>query len=154
VKNNATDLSLVIELAQRKRDQALQALGRAQQQQQQALLQMSQLQGYSAETLLRWSERARNGVGMALLHTHQSFMWRLEHALEFQQNTLEQQAAEVQRRLQLLLQAERELASLHKYQQRRRQVRLLQQQRQEQKANDEMAAVQHRQHAGHNPHTP
>ena len=151
MKNDGSHLTVVLEVALLRRDQALQALGQAQQQQQQALLQMSQLQGYSIETLQRWSERGRNGVSVQLLHTHQVFMGRLEHAQAFQQSQLQQHAAEVQRCQHVLIEAERELASLRKYQQRRHQVWLLQQQRQEQKSNDEMAAVQHRLHAGTNP---
>jgi len=151
MKNDASHLTVVLEVALLRRDQALQSLGQAQQQQQQALLQMSQLQGYSVETLQRWSARASGGVSVLLLHTHQTFMGRLEHAQAFQQQQLQQHAAEVQRCQNALIEAERELASLRKYQQRRHQVWLLQQQRQEQKSNDEMAAVQYRLHAGDNP---
>ncbi|BAO80203.1 flagellar biosynthesis chaperone [Serpentinimonas raichei] len=151
MKAPAHDLSLVIDVAQRKRDLALQALAQLQQEQRQALLQFNQLQGYSAETGLRWSERSAQGFDGVQLHTHRVFMGRLDHAQAFQQEVLQQIAQRLQQCQQHVMQAERELASLRKFQQRRHQAWLLQQQRQEQKSNDEMAAVQHRLHADLHP---
>jgi len=151
MKAPAQDLTLVIDVAQRKRDLALQALGQVQHEQRQALLQLSQLQGYSAETDLRWSERSAQGFDGVQLYTHRVFMGRLDHAQSFQQEVLQQIAQRLQQCRQQVMQAERELASLRKFQQRRHQVWLLQQQRQEQKSNDETAAVQHRLHADLHP---
>lgn len=151
MKAPAQDLTVVIDVAQRKRDLALQALGQLQHEQRQALLQLNQLQGYSAETGLRWSARSVQGFDGVQLHTQRVFMGRLDHAQAFQQEALQQIAQRLQQCQQQVIQAERELASLRKFQQRRHQVWLLQQQRQEQKSNDEMAAVQHRLHADLHP---
>ncbi|BAO82489.1 flagellar biosynthesis chaperone [Serpentinimonas maccroryi] len=151
MKTAEQDLSVVLDVALRKRDQALQALAQIQHEQRQALLQLNQLQGYCAETHVRWSERAANGFDGVQLHTHRVFMGKLEHAQNYQQTVLEQIAHRLQQGQQRVYEAERELASLRKFQQRRHQVWLLQQQRKEQKSNDEMAAVQHRLHADSHP---
>lgn len=147
-------LLTVIEVATRKRDEALRLLAQARQEQQQALLQMNQLEGYTAESLQRWSTRATLGVSVALLHAHQNLMGKLDHAVQFQQGVLQRLAQNVQRCEHAVLETERELASLKKFQQRRHDLWLRQQQRLEQKINDEMAATQHRQHAHHSPWRP
>ena len=147
-------LHTVIEVATRERDEALRALAQARHEQHQALLQMSQLQGYTAESQQRWSARAGSGVSMALLHAQQNLMGKLEHAVQFQQGVLQRLAQSVQRHEHAVLESERKLASLKKYQQRRHEAWQRQQQRQEQKANDEMAATQHRQHSQHSPWRP
>lgn len=147
-------LHTVIEVAARKRDDALRGLAQARHEQQQALLQMSQLQGYTSESQQRWSARATLGVSVALLHAHQNLMGKLEHAVQFQQGVLQRLAQNVQRCEHAVRESERELASLKKYQQRRHDVWQRQQQRLEQKSNDEMAATQHRQHAHLSPWRP
>lgn len=139
----------LIEVAMRRRDEALQALGQAQREHQQAQLQMVQLQGYSAESIQRWSQRAAQGVSPTLLHTHQAFMGKLEHAVTFQSGVLQRMQGHIDHCRQQWQQAERELASLQKYQQRRHQTWQQQMQRQDQKSNDEMAANVHRYHSNH-----
>ena len=149
-------LHTVVEVATRKRDDALQALARAQREYQGAALQMTQLQGYTQESLARWSDRASQGVTALLLHTHQNFMGKLDNAVTFQGNVLEKMQHRIAHCHQQVLQAERELASLTKYIDRRHQTWQRQLHRQDQKSNDEMAATQHRQHATAHPwkHTP
>lgn len=150
----ANALLTVIEVATRKRDEALQQLAQARREQEHALLQMSQLQGYTIESQQRWSARASTGVPVALLHAHQNMMAKLEHAVQFQQGVLQRLAQHVERCEQSVRQAERELASLKKFQQRQLAAWQQHQQRAEQKLNDEMAATQHRQHAHHSPWRP
>lgn len=146
-----TALLAVLDLAARKRDEALQALARAQLEQQKAMMQMNQLQGYTAESQLRWSQRATQGVTASLLHTQQTFMGKLNNAVTFQDGVLDRLAQNVQRCQAQVIEAERELASLQKFQQRRVEAWQKRQQRQEQKATDETAAIQHRQHAQAHP---
>ena len=150
----ANALLTVIEVATRKRDEALQQLAQARREQEHALLQMSQLQGYTVESQQRWSARASTGVSVALLHAHQNMMAKLAHAVQFQQGVLQRLAQHVERCEQSVLQAERELASLKKFQHRQQAAWQQHQQRTEQKLNDEMAAAQHRQHAHHTPWRP
>jgi flagellar FliJ protein len=144
-------LATVLDIATRKREASLQALARARNEQQMALMQMSQLQGYTAESMQRWSQRASRGVSVMLLHTQQSFMTKLEHAVNFQHGVLDRLNQNVQRCQQQLFEAERELASLQKVQQRRIEAWQKDQQRQEQRTTDEMAANQHWQHASAHP---
>jgi len=147
-------LATVLELAVRRRDEALRTLAQAQQEHQQAMLQMHQIQGYSAESLQRWSLRAAQGITPSLLRTHQTFMAKLEHAASFQDGVLTRLNENIQQRKRLLLEAERELASLQKVQQRRLEDWLKARQRQEQRSTDEMAANQHRRHAQAHPWRP
>lgn len=143
-------LNTMIEVATRRRDEALQVLGQAQREHQQAQLQMTQLQGYSAESLQRWGQRASLGFSPALLRTHQTFMGKLDHAVTFQNGVVQRLQLHVEHCHEQWLQTERDLASLQKYLERRQQTWQHQLQRQEQKSNDEMAANLHRQHQGHN----
>lgn len=133
-------LQPVLELAEQKRDDALQRLGQAQRELQQAEQQMSQLQDYTAESLQRWSQRATLGVSPTLLHTHQQFMAKLDDAVAFQNGVLQRMHAHVAHCQQQVQEAERELASLKKFTQRREEAWQHQLQQQEQKRNDEMAA--------------
>jgi len=144
-------LATVLELATRRRDQALQALVQAQQEHEQAQAQMNQIKGYSAESLQRWSLRASQGITPSLLRTHQTFMAKLEHAVSFQDGVLARISENIQHRKGQLLDAERELASLQKVQQRRIEDWQKVRQRQEQRNTDEMAANQHRRHAQAHP---
>lgn len=146
-----TSLTTVLELALRKRDEALQALGQAQQQHEQAVLQMEQLKGYTAESQQRWRQRAMVGISPTLLLTQQTFMAKLDHAVSFQDGVLNQMMQNIQRCQRSLQEAERELASLQKVQERRVQTWQKSRQQQDQRTNDEMAANQHRQHAQTHP---
>lgn len=144
-------LQTVVEVATRRRDEALQALGRAQREHQQAQQQMLQLQGYSHESLERWSVRASQGISATLLQTQQNFMGKLDHAVSFQQGVLQRLQQQLDRCQTRLLDTERELASLSKFLDRRHQAWQHQLNRQEQKSNDEMAATQHRLHSAAHP---
>lgn len=140
-------LDTVLEVAGRKRDDAMQMLGAAQRELQQAQAQMAQLQGYHQESLQRWSERASQGVTPTLLQAHRQFMGRLDQAMTFQQGVLQRLQLSIDHCRQQVVQAERDLAGLNKYADRREQAWQHQLHRQEQKSNDEMAATLHRQHA-------
>lgn len=140
-------LETVVEVATRRRDEALQALGKAQREQQQAEQQLAQLQGYTAESLQRWRQRASVGISATLLQTQQNFMGKLDHAVSFQNGVLQRLQLNIDHCREQLVQAERELASLNKFVERREQAHQHRVQKQDQKANDEMAANQHRQHS-------
>lgn len=149
--NASAALNTVVEVATRRRDEALQALGRAQREHQQAQQQMAQLQGYSSESLQRWSQRASQGISITLLQTQQNFMGKLDHAVAFQHGVLQRLQGQIDHCQAQLVHAERELASLNKFLDRRHQTWQRQLHRQEQKSNDEMAANQHRLHSAAHP---
>ncbi|NIC41931.1 flagellar export protein FliJ [Aquabacterium sp. A08] len=149
--STAHALDTVVEVATRRRDEALQALGRAQREHQQAQGQLVQLQDYTRESLQRWQQRAGQGISPTLLRTQQTFMGKLDHAVAFQHGVLQRLQLHIDHCREQLLQAERELASLTKYLERRHQAQQHRLQRQDQKSNDEMAANQHRQHSAAHP---
>lgn len=151
MKPPTESLALVLELALRKRDETLQALGQAQQQHEQALLQMNQLKSYTAESQQRWRLRATQGISPTLLQAQQTFMSKLDHAVSFQDGVLNQLVQNIQRCQRAVVEAERELASLQKVQERRLHTWQKARQQQDQRSNDEMASNQHRLHAQAHP---
>lgn len=140
----AQNLEPVIELAERRRDEALAECARLQGEQRQAQEQMDQLTTYADEANRRWAERGAAGVDVTLLMHHRQFMAKLENAMAFQQDVLADRAQRVQRATAAVQEAERDLASLRKY--AARQIEAWQQtlQRREQKHTDEMAQNIHR----------
>ena len=139
-------LATVLEVSTLRRDDALQALVQARREHAQAEQQMAQLRGYTQESLDRWQARARQGVSPMLLQAQQQFMAKLDHAIGFQDGVLERTHKQIERCEQKVQEAERDLAALKKYDERREETWQKQLQRQEQKNNDEMAANLHRQH--------
>lgn len=140
----AQNLEPVIEIAERRRDEALAECARLQGEQRQAQEQMDQLTTYADEANRRWVERGAAGVDVTLLMHHRQFMAKLENAMAFQQDVLADRAQRVQRATAAVQDAERDLASLRKY--AARQIEAWQQtlQRREQKHTDEMAQNIHR----------
>ncbi|MBX3609671.1 MAG: flagellar export protein FliJ [Hydrogenophaga sp.] len=140
----AQQLNKVIELAERRRDEALGQLARLRGEHQQAQAQMDQLTGYVGEAERRWSERGASGVDVALLMHHRQFMAKLDHAIAFQHNVLSERVQQVEQAQSIVIEAERELASLRKVAARQMQTWLQQLQRRDQKHTDEMAQNAHR----------
>jgi flagellar FliJ protein len=140
----AQNLEPVIELAERRRDEALAECARLQTEQRQAQEQMDQLITYADEANRRWAERGAVGVDVTLLMHHRQFMAKLDNAMAFQQDVLADRAQRVLRATAAVQEAERDLASLRKY--AARQIEAWQQtlQRREQKHTDEMAQNIHR----------
>ncbi|MCM3564841.1 flagellar export protein FliJ [Hydrogenophaga intermedia] len=140
----AQNLEPVIEIAERRRDEALAECARLQTEQRQAQEQMDQLVTYADEANRRWAERGAAGVDVTLLMHHRQFMAKLDNAMAFQQDVLADRAQRVQRATAAMQEAERDLASLRKY--AARQIEAWQQtlQRREQKHTDEMAQNIHR----------
>lgn len=140
----AQNVTKVIELAERRRDEALGELARAQVEQRQAMEQMDQLRGYADESRRRWAERSAQGVDAALLMHHLQFMQKIEHAIDFQQGVLTDRAQRVERAQSLVIEVERDLAGLRKYAARQMETWLQRLQRRDQKQTDEMAQNIHR----------
>ncbi|MDM7456959.1 MAG: flagellar export protein FliJ [Tepidimonas sp.] len=142
--NKPRDLGILLEMAERRRDEAAQALARARQERQSADAQMAQLQAYTQDAEARWHQRALVGVSPTLLATHRQFMAKLEDAITYQTQTLRQLDERIAQREAQLREAERALATLERVQQRWQQDWHQHLRRLEQKANDEMAATLHR----------
>ena len=132
-------LTMVVELAEQRRDEALTEHARRVRELQMAQEQMDQLQGYVLEAQARWAQRGSQGIDVTLLLHHRQFMQKIHHAIEFQTGVLTDKQARIDQALADLQTAERELAGLRRFTQK--QIEVLQKQalRQEQKANDEMA---------------
>lgn len=131
---------VAVDLAERRRDAARQALKNVQGARQAAQTQLEQLTGYAAETQGRWGLKAGAAVQPEVMHHHYHFMGRLDHAIGLQTQTLRGQDQRVAQARQTLLQAELRLASLRKVLEHRRAELALQQQRREQKQTDERAS--------------
>jgi flagellar protein FliJ len=136
-------LHKVVDLAQKRRDEALASLTRLQRELLAAQEQMDQLQAYAEEAQQRWSARGASGVDPMLLHHHRQFMQKIDHAMDFQRGVLSNREALVQQGQQQVHVAERDLAGLRKYTDGKVHALLQKAQRQEQKATDELALSIH-----------
>lgn len=132
---------VAIQLAERRRDAARQAVSNLQNARAAAQGQLDQLQGYAQETQGRWGASEGRVMQPVVLQHHHQFMGRLEHAIGLQGQVVQTQDQRVAGARQTLLQAELRLASLRKVLERRQAELALAQQRREQKATDERAAL-------------
>ncbi len=142
--SSISTLHKVVDLATKRRDDALAALGQAQQELLAATDQLTQLRNYADEAVKRWALRRSHGaVDANLLHHHRQFMEKIAHAIEFQ-SSIERGCADLVDKAQaVVFAAERDLAGLRKYAQRKQQVADLHAARMEQKATDEIALAVH-----------
>ncbi len=136
-------LNKVVELAEKRRDEALGHLVQLRRELQLAQEQMDQLQAYAQEAQQRWAARGSAGVDVTLLHHHRQFMAKIDHAMEFQRSVLGQRESQAEKAQQQVHVAERDVAGLRKYTDRQLQTLLQRAQRQDQKATDEMALAIH-----------
>lgn len=142
--SNLQTLQKVVDLATKRRDDALTALGQAQRELQAAQDQMNQLRAYADEALQRWAARSTGGgVDANLLHHHRQFMEKITHAIEFQRSVQRSREDLVDKAQAQVYAAERDVAGLRKYAERKQQAIEHRQMRQDQKATDEMALTVH-----------
>ena len=139
-------LNKVVEIAEKRRDEALGALGQMQRELQIAQDQMDQLQAYAQEAEARWAARSAVGVDTALLMHHRQFMHKIHHALEFQNGVLGDRQRHIDNAQEQVHAAERDLAGLRKFAERKQQAIDHKAQRQDQKYTDEMALSIHLRH--------
>ena len=137
-------LSVAVELAERKRDEARRVLQDARRAQQAAYDQMEQLKGYAQETQNRWGMRANTNMQPEVMYHHYQFMERLQHAMSLQTTVITSHDERVVTAQQGLLATELRLSSLKKLTEKRRQEFELLQARRDQKQTDERAALQYR----------
>ncbi|MFW2355101.1 flagellar export protein FliJ [Hydrogenophaga sp.] len=136
-------LNKVVEIAEKRRDEALGALGQMQRELRVAQDQMDQLQAYAQEAEQRWATRSSVGVDVALLMHHRQFMAKIDHALEFQRGVLSERAAFIERAQDQVHVCERDVAGLRKFTERKQLAVQHRLQRQDQKNTDEMALAIH-----------
>lgn len=142
--SNIQTLNKVVEIAEKRRDEARASLAQQQRELQIAQDQMQQLQTYAQEAQSRWSARSStSGVDATQLFHHRQFMQKIDHALDFQRGVLANREALIERCQSQLMVAERDVAGLRKYTERKLQVVQQKAQRQEQKTTDEMALSIH-----------
>ena len=127
----------------RTRDEALQALSRAEGAAGQADAQAQALDAYRSEYVERWSARFREPGSVALMQCYQGFMQRLEQAIAQQRNTVAQARVRVDQARGALQHNERRVASMEKLIERRQQQQQGLLARREQAHTDEIAQRAH-----------
>ena len=137
----------VVELAEKRRDEALGVVAQMQRELKIAQDQMDQLQAYALEAESRWVTRSANGVDTAMLMHHREFMHKIYHAVEFQRGVLADRQRLIGTAQEQVHATERDLMGLRKFTDRKQQAILQKVQRQEQKQTDEMALSIHLRHA-------
>ena len=133
--------AVAVDLAERRRDAARQALQDVRRAQHAAREQLEQLQGYAAETQGRWGAREDTAVQPEVMHHLYHFMGKLQHAIGLQARVVGGQDERVAHAERALLEAELRLASLRKVLERRHAEQARLQQRRDQKQTDERAAL-------------
>lgn len=136
-------LNKVVEIAEKRRDEALGVLGQMQRELQIAQDQMDQLQAYSQEAEQRWAVRSAAGVDGTLLMHHRQFMAKIDHALDFQRGVLRERMELIERAQGQVHVCERDVAGLRKFTERKQIAVQHRVQRQDQKNTDEMALAIH-----------
>ena len=101
---------------------------------------------HALEAEARWVTRSATGVDTALLMHHRQFMHKIHHALEFQNGVLGDRQRHIDNAQEQVHAAERDLAGLRKFAERKQQAIDHKAQRQDQKYTDEMALSIHLRH--------
>ncbi len=147
--SNLKTLDKVVELAEQRRDAALATMAQLEREMQAAQDQMNQLESYSLEAQQRWAARSGGTIDPTVLGHQRQFVQKIDHAIAFQRSVLSSRQDQIDRQLAVLQSAERDLAGLRRYTERKRQQVASQAMRQEQKQTDEMAmSVYLRQRSG------
>ena len=133
-------LVVAIELAERKRDEAGQALANALRRQDNATQQQVQLESYALDTQGRWSVAAQSETTPQLIGHYYQFMDRLEQTITLQQGVIADMQRQCQLARQALLAADVHLAGLQRLLAKRHREHARTAARQEQRQSDEFAA--------------
>lgn len=132
-------LRTVIGVATTRRDDAGVALASARQQLAAAEAQMAQLTDYVDQGKAKWTERATRGVTPVLMQHQRHFMDKIQAAIDFQINVIQQRQTHVDRARHALQTAEQALAKVQKVEHITLTSIALKAKKIEQKLNDEMA---------------
>jgi len=136
-------LELAIEQATRQRDEQARQHAQAQRTLDFARGQLDQLQNYSVDTDARWIGGHAVNLSVEMVKHHYQFTERLQNAVHMQQGVIANLERQLAAAHQRLLQAEYRLTGFKHVLQSRRSAMRLVQQRQEQRATDEFAALSH-----------
>ncbi len=133
-------LFVLLEQAERDRDDALSRQRRAQDQLSAARAQESSLRAYRHEYQERWGQQFRQGETMTLVHCYHDFVGRLHGAVDHQGQQVERLARDGERAQAEVLAAELRVASVRKLIERRETAMARSAERRDQKGQDEMAS--------------
>ena len=134
-------LQVLLELEQRRRDQAQARLRQAQTRLEQAQRQAQQIGGYRGEYQQRWTTQfSHTGTDLALLQCYQSFGERLHQAVDQQQHAVALAQTQYDRAREALLAQELRLAAVGKLIERRLAAARQVEEKRDQKRNDEAAS--------------
>jgi flagellar FliJ protein len=134
---------LAIEHATLQRDALARAMARVECNMESARVQMSQLQGYAADTDIRWTGAATRGVSVELMRHQYQFMERLQQAISMQSGVLAQSGGQLEEAKAKLLHSEVRLLGLNQILKARRTTLLNTQKQRQQRQTDEFAAIQY-----------
>ena len=143
-------LQLLLDRATQERDRLAGELRRGEEVALRARRQGEQLAAYRGEYLQRWSGQFGRGGAIELVHCYQSFMQRLDEALDQQQRQIDAAERAVAGVRQALVQAEVRVASVKKLIERRQADLQRAHERRDQRQTDETAQhlTRHRPRAG------
>jgi flagellar FliJ protein len=133
-------LLLVLEAAEKARDAALADLDAARKAFEGARQQAQSLTDWRHEYQQRWQAQFRQAGGMEIMRCYQDFMLRLGEAVSDQDKRVEQASQHMDRCKAQLIERERKVAAVTQLMDRRLAEAMLRQNRQDQKATDEVAA--------------
>ncbi len=136
-------LDTLAEREQIERDHALVRLQEVQALATQAHLQLAQLCQYRVDYAQRWATQFRAGSAMTVVNCYQSFMQRLDLAVEQQTRVVTQSQQRIEPHEVMLRECELRLAAVQKLIERRRQQTAHQAVRAEQRQSDETAQRVH-----------
>ena len=136
-------LELAITQATQQRDAQARKHAQAQRTLQFAQGQLDQLRNYSNDTDERWIGGHAVNLSVELVKHHYQFMDRLQNAVHLQHGVITNLEHQLASAHQTLLQAESRLAGFKQLIKARRAALDVQQQRREQRATDEFAAMRH-----------
>lgn len=132
-------VELLHERAVAERDRLAAELRRADEVAARARAQGEQLAAYRSEYVERWSAQFGRGGAIEIVHCYQSFMQRLDEAVQQQQRLIEQGQRGLDRARALLIEAEVRVASVRKLLDRRRIEAQQTRQRLDQRQSDEIS---------------
>lgn len=141
-------LFLVLEAAEKARDEALAVMEGGQRQLEAARQQLQSLADWRKEYQQRWQRQFQQSGGVEIVRCYQDFMSRLSEAQAEQERRVEMARVHAERCRRELVERERRVAAVSQLIDRRHEEIKGRERRQEQKATDEIAARTPRLSAG------
>lgn len=143
-----SSLMVVLESAEKARDEAVAELEGGKRAYEAARQQAQSLTDWRREYQQRWQSQFRQTGGMEIMRCYQDFMQRLAEAVSDQDKRVEQARLYMDRCRALLIERERKVAAVAQLMDRRLAELQTKQNRQEQKATDEVASRSGRMNQG------